>query len=163
MFRSLFGALVGYALMVVLVSLYMVLAFVAPSFVFVPGKLETTLAWSVMALVLCVPTGMAGGWVARRIDRGGVRAATWLVTAILVVGYSCATMTLVREQKAGGGEPQLTAAQVDAMPLEERATRSKEPVWFTMLAPLLGALGAAIGGGIFRRTRGSVTPERSSA
>jgi hypothetical protein len=49
------------------------------------------------------------------------------------------------------------------MPLEERATRSKEPVWFTLLAPLLGALGAAIGGGIFRRTQGSVTPERSSA
>jgi MFS family permease len=101
-----------------------------------PGRFDSTMAYTVYAVVVAGLGGVFGGWLCATIGRS--RAAV-LVLAVLCLGVGL-TNHFAQHHKAEPGSRPAGLSVMDAM------AQRREPDWFTLLVPVLGAAGIVVGG-----------------
>ena len=141
MLRSVLAAVAGYVTIAVAVfaSLSAAYSFLGPEFAFHEASNQSTLQWTLVALLSGLLSALAGGWVAGRVGKS-LEAFSILVLIVLVVGIGFAVYAMTNSVE--------TAQEVD--PSEwgflEACRREVQPTWFYFLLPLAGALGVLWGG-----------------
>jgi undecaprenyl pyrophosphate phosphatase UppP len=145
MVRNILGAIAGYVVMVVVVMLgigaaWMVLggtgAFDGE------GPLPST-PWMVCNIVFGFLAALAGGAVARKVGRSMTAVKILVALMLLLGGY----LAVTAESSYAKREP--VDKPVAEMSFMEAGRHAKAPAWYNFLMPVVGAIGAAIGG---RRT-----------
>ncbi|MEZ6241588.1 MAG: hypothetical protein R3B57_00940 [Phycisphaerales bacterium] len=145
MVRSIVGVILGYVAIfiavAVLFSLLMIVLGTEGSYK--PGSWEASTTFAAIAVVLNLIAAALGGFVCRLIARKrGAVIAIAIVIAVLGIADSAYRLTLE--------DPGPREGEVSIM---EGASRSRSPVWFTIAQPIVGVLGALIGGGALKGGR----------
>jgi hypothetical protein len=144
MFRTLLAVPVGYLTLGVLVILAFSLAALAPDFALRPGTLDATRGWIAYTLIASALAAAAGGAVAARIGRG--RWAAWILAGmVLLFGLVEAA------RNAQKSPPNLTAEDLAAMSVVDKAKAAVQPGWYALALPFLGAAGVLVGGTVAGR------------
>ncbi len=141
MVRSIVGVIVGYVVMFILqVMIFMsVYSAMGPDWSFKPASYDASTAWTVMQFAVIFVTAAIAGLICAIISKGG-KAPIILAAVILVLGIALgAIATSVRpadphEVRAGN------------VPNMEAMNKARHPMWVVFLGPVIGALGAAVGG-----------------
>jgi hypothetical protein len=109
--------------------------------VLTPGSFDGTPLLNVWSVAVSVVGALAGGWLCYRISESR--------TAVVVFAGLCLVMGLgnafAQRAKPEPGPRPSGVSVLEAVKLR------KEPPWFTLLVPVVGAVGALIGGGAFPR------------
>jgi hypothetical protein len=111
-----------------------------------PGTFDTTTAINIYSLIVSLVGGIFGGWIAATIGRSRVTVLVLLGLGLLAsIGN-----VFVHISKAEPGPRTASVSVIEAV-----STR-KEPLWYTLVIPVLGAAGILIGGRMtFRKSDGS--------
>lgn len=150
MLRTIAAVVVGYLAIALFVfaTFSIVYLVLGPSFAFDPGTVDVTVGWMVVASVLNVVAAILGGVLAARIGRSQT-AVKALAALVLVLGVVSAVMVMNAPVK------QLPERPLTSM---EAAAYAKQPVWYSVLLPLLGVAGVCIGGAIAKKPEGTAAP-----
>jgi hypothetical protein len=139
--KNLLAIIAGYLAMMALVFGLMTLGWklVGADGAFAPGSFQTTGLWIAITLVSAILAAVVGGRVAARLGQDG-RAVVGLVALVLVLGIVFAIPVLT-------AAPELAAAvRPPDLPMMEAVKQAQQPAWVALLNPLIGAVGAWIGG-----------------
>lgn len=146
MLRAVLAVVAGYVVMAAVVfitfsGLYLALG---TERTFRPGSYDVSAAWAVGSVVLSVVAAVVGGLVCAAISRGG-RAPMALAAAVFVLGVLSAIPALTdsRPREARTGDVSNTAAMMNA----------RQPVWFALAMPVVGAVGVMVGAGMYGRKK----------
>jgi hypothetical protein len=135
------GVIAGYLVMFILIFVTFSGAYLAMGTdgAFKPGSYDVTPLWIGVSTVLGLGAAIAGGFVCALIakDRRGPLALAGLV---LILGILMAIPILTG---ADNGAPPVRDASVGNLQAMQYA---KTPAWVALLNPILGAVGAVIGG-----------------
>jgi nitrate/nitrite transporter NarK len=116
---------------------------VAPWFMFgldavlVPSRFDSTATFDAYAVVVGILGAMLGGWLCARLGR-----SRHAVLALAVMGFIGGMTNVVMQSR----KPEPGARRPGVMVPDAIAAR-KEPLWFTLLMPCVGAAGILVGGG----------------
>ncbi len=148
MVRNVLGVIVGYIVLALFImcfftGLYMALG---ADKTFQPGTYEPTMMWNALAFVLGLAATILGGVVCALIARRK-GAVIGLMVVILVLGFA-EVVFQVAMPKDPPGPREGTVTNFDA------AMKAIKPLWVTIANPLLGALGAWIGGKMVLKGKG---------
>ena len=141
MLRSVLAAVAGYVTIAVAVfaSLSAAYSFLGPEFAFHEASNQSTLQWTLVALLSGLLSALAGGWVAGRVGRSS-QAFLILVGIVLVLGIVSAVYSMT-------SRPQIVAdADTSDWGFMDASRGASQPVWYVFLVPLVGALGVLWGG-----------------
>jgi hypothetical protein len=131
MVRIILSVLAGYMVMAVLVMISFGLVFLASAFI-------------VYSLLTSVLAAVVGGYVTATVAAKRARAAVAALGGlVLALGLLLAVVGLMQPG------PTPSAAEIEQMTPKERAMQEKEPLWYALSLPFLGAAGV-IGGGALR-------------
>lgn len=146
MIRTIGAVVAGYLTMAVLVFLSFTLAYVVmgAEHAFQAGSYEVSGLWAATSIGLGVLAAIAGGFVCALIsrDRTGPRA---LAVVVLILGLVLAIPAIT-----GGGETAELVRQGDVGNFEAMQS-AKQPLWVTLLNPLIGVVGVLIGAALYGR------------
>lgn len=106
---------------------------------FRPGVWEVTVLWLALLLAASFVAGLVGGVVSKKIDPSG-RGARILAGLIVVLGIVFALPILT------GSVPVPELPRPDSLPMFEAMGKGQQPAWSALLIPVLGAVGALVGG-----------------
>lgn len=101
-----------------------------------PGRFDSVVAYTVYALVIAAAGGVFGGWLCGVIGRS--RTAVIVLAVLSVAGGL--TNHFAQHHKPEPGPRAPGVAVMDAV------AQRKEPDWFTLLVPFVGAAGVILGG-----------------
>ncbi len=141
MLRSVLAAVAGYVTIAVAVfaSLSIAFSFLGPEFAFHEASSQSTLQWTLVALLSGLLSALAGGWVAGRVGKSS-QAFLILVGIVLVLGIVSAVYSMT-------SRPQIVAdADTSDWGFIKASRGASQPVWYVFLVPLVGALGVLWGG-----------------
>ena len=139
MLRSILGGIAGYLIMFVFIfvtftGLYFALG---PDRAFTAGTYQVSILWIAVSTVLGTLAAIAGGYVAAMVGKG-FTAVKVLAGIILVMGLiTVAVMAMT---------PAPTGARTADVPNMEAMTKAQTPIWIAILNPIIGIVGAMIGG-----------------
>ena len=109
--------------------------------VLAPGSFDGTPLLNTWSVAVSVVGALVGGWLCFRISESR--------TAVIVFACFCLLMGLGNAfGQRGKPEPGPRPAALSVM---DAVKQRKEPAWFTFLVPVIGAVGALIGGGVLPR------------
>jgi hypothetical protein len=120
---------------------------IAPWFAFgidrvlAPGSFDGTRLLNVWSVVVSAVGAVAGGWLCWRISESR--------TAVIVFACLCLVMGL--GNAFGQGAKAEPGPRPSGLSVLEAVKLRKEPAWFTFLVPVVGAVGALVGGGVLPR------------
>jgi len=140
MLRSILGGIAGYIVMFVFIFTTFTALFLALGVdaTFAPGTYDVSMTWIAISTVLGTVAAIVGGYLAAVIGKG-FTAVKILAGIILVMGVLTIAMMLMTPPPAGAriaGE----VANLEAM------TKAQTPIWTAILNPIIGIIGAVIGG-----------------
>lgn len=139
MLRAIAAVVVGYLTMFVLVFVTFTAAYLGmgPDRAFEPDTYDVSGLWLIVSLVLGTLAAVAGGYVCAMIGRRRmpVRALAALVLGLGLALAIPAVLAGNKEHKARSGEVSNTEAMQGA----------RQPGWFALLNPLIGAAGVVLG------------------
>ena len=140
MWRAIFGVILGYVTMGLLVFLTFTIAYLAMGTerAFQPGTYDVTALWLVVSFALSLLAAAAGGYVCALIAKNA-RATFALAGLVVVLGLLFAVPVLMN----AGGEQPARSEQVGNLDAMQRA---QQPAWVALLNPLVGAAGVLLGG-----------------
>ena len=144
--RIAFAVIVGYLVMaaVVLGASVSVVFGLGESYLFREDTLEPTALVSTGMLAAGCVAALLGGIVAARIAQTRWRAACiWLVGVVLVLGTLSAVGDWRRARSPSQNPP--GTAEIARMNLREKWDQASKPMWFSVLAPLIGAASSLLG------------------
>ena len=133
------GVLLGYVAMAASVFGLFAFAWVVMGSegAFRSGSFAVSGAWVVMSLIVNVVAAVGGGNVARLVSRERT-ASVVLAAVILTLG-----LALIIPELGEIGAPDMRAGSVSML---DAISRAHQPAWVMLLTPVLGAIGAYIGG-----------------
>lgn len=139
MLRSILGGIAGYVVMFILIfvtftALYLALG---ADRAFTPGTYQVSVLWIAVSTVLGTIAAIIGGYIAALVGKG-MTAVKVLAGIILVMGLITAAMVAVT--------PAPTDARTADVPNMEAMTKAQTPVSISILNPIIGIVGAMIGG-----------------
>lgn len=145
MLRAIAAVIVGYIVMAALTMLLFSILFLALGVerTFEPGTYNATMAWNVSALAISVLNAIAGGFVCRKIAKSGTPP---IVLAVLIFGLGL----MVGIQNLSKPDPGPRGADVSVI---EAASKTKQPNWYGMTIPFVGAVGVMIGAALAQRKK----------
>ena len=140
MLRAIFGVILGYVTMGLLIFFTFTLAYLAMGAdgAFRPGTYDVTPLWLVVSFALGLLAAVAGGYVCALIAKNA-RATLALAGLVVVLGLLFAVPVLM---KAGGEKP----ARSEQVGNLNAMTQAQQPAWVALLNPFLGAAGVLLGG-----------------
>ena len=146
MARSIIGVIVGYVLMFILqVAAFMTIYTVmGANWSFKPSSYQASTRWTVMQFSVILITAIIAGLVCALIAKGG-KAPMVLAGVILVLGL--ALTALARSTRPADAHEVRTGN----VPNMEAMSKAQHPAWVIFLGPVIGAVGAAIGGKLRRK------------
>ena len=152
--RNIGAAVLGWVTMVVAVvvlnfAMWMALG---PDGAFRPGSWDVTWGWSLGSIAIGLPAAIAGGLVCSKIADGpwGVR---FLVAIVVVLGVLVALGNLEMTGLEGVADVD-PGPRPDDVGMLEAMSAAQQPIWMTWLNPLIGAVGAILGGRMNRSAAG---------
>lgn len=139
MLRSILGAIAGYVVMFIFIfvtfsGLFFVLG---TERTFNPGNYQVSMLWVVISTVLGLIAAVAGGYVASMAGKG-FTAVKILAGIILVMGALTAAMVAFT--------PAPTESRTTDVANMEAMTKAQTPLWIAILNPIIGIVGAVVGG-----------------
>lgn len=145
MARSIIGVIVGYVVMFILhVAAFMTIyALMGPDWSFKPASYQASTRWIATGFIVFLIAGIIAGLVCALIAKGG-KAPMVLAGVILVLGL--ALTALARSSRPADAHEVRTRD----VPNMEAMTKARNPTWVIFLGPVIGAVGAAIGGKLRR-------------
>lgn len=146
MLRKILAVVAGYVVSGLWVALTLSIAWMVlgAGFAFEDGTTRTTLGWAVVMLVMGFIGAIIGGWLAALIARTP-RAGVWLAVVMLVLGLGLAIYYTTVDVEAEATAA-LAGRDPAALPVFEAASVAIAPTWYNWIIPLVGAIGAVIGG-----------------
>lgn len=141
MLRIIGGVVLGYVSMAAVVFAGLTGAYLAlgADRAFQSGLYDVSAVWVAISLVVGLGAALLGGWVARRVSR--TARGPWLLAGLIVVlGAGLAVAALL-------GEPAATGARTGALGPFDAMQQATTPIWVMLLNPVVGAIGALVGGG----------------
>jgi len=145
MARSIIGVIVGYVVMFILqVAAFMTIYTVmGPDWSFKPASYQASTRWTVTQFTVVLITAVIAGLVCALIAKGG-KAPMVLAGVILVLGLALGALA-ISMKPAGAHE-----VRTGNVPNMEAMSKAQHPSWVIFLGPVIGAVGAAIGGKLKR-------------
>lgn len=145
MARSIIGVIVGYIVMFILqVAAFMTIyTIVGPDWSFKPASYHASTRWTVMQFAVILVTAIIAGLVCAIIARGG-KAPMVLAGVILLLGLALGVLA-ISMKPANPNE-----VRTGNVPNMEAMSKAQHPSWVIFLGPVIGAVGAAIGGKLKR-------------
>ena len=145
MARSIIGVIVGYVVMFILhVAAFMTIYTVmGPDWSFKPASYQASTPWTVTQFTVVLITAVIAGLVCALIAKGG-KAPMVLAGVILVLGLALGALA-ISMRPADAHE-----VRTGNVPNMEAMTKARNPTWVIFLGPVIGAVGAAIGGKLKR-------------
>ncbi len=155
MIRTLAGTVAGYILMALLGTVAFSLLWLAlgAEFAFENGTLEVTPGWILFSLPLNFLVALFGGWMAVHVGRSAVASG---VLCALVLAFGALSLGLEMRTPPLSPERQMEIlSQAESGKVGNLAVGpfARRPTWFALALPLLGGVGALVGGR-FRLTSG---------
>jgi len=147
MARSIIGVIVGYVVMFILqVAAFMTIYTVmGPDWSFKPASYQASTRWTVMQFTVILITAIIAGLVCALIAKGG-KAPMVLAGVILVLGLALGALA-ISMKPADTHE-----VRTGSVPNMEAMSKAQNPTWVLFLGPVIGAVGAAIGGKLKRQS-----------
>lgn len=144
MVRSIIGVIVGYVVMfilhvVVFMSVYTIMG---PDWSFKPGSYQASTSWIVTGFIVLLITGIIAGLICALIAKGG-KAPLVLAGVILVLGIGLSAVAVSMK-------PHTNEVRTGNVPNMEAMSKAENPMWVIFLGPVVGAVGAVIGGKLRR-------------
>lgn len=140
MLRIVLAVIAGYLAMAVFVFATFSAAYliIGTEGSFRPGSFDVSKLWIVVSVVLSVVAALVGGWVCARIGR---RRAAVIALAVVVValGLAVAAMEFTHSGERVPASRSGAVSNFDAMQM------AQQPMWLTLLNPVLGAAGVLLG------------------
>lgn len=146
MARSIVGVIVGYVVMFILqVAAFMTIyAIVGPDWSFKPASYQASTGWTVMQFAVVLITAIIAGLVCAIIAKGG-KAPMVLAGVILVLGLALGALAISMKP------PDPHEVRTGNVPNMEAMSKAHHPAWVLFLGPVIGAVGAVIGGKLKRQ------------
>jgi hypothetical protein len=146
MLRTILSVVVGYVAIFILVFFTLAVAFMVMKAdgALKPGSFETSSLWLVVSITLGFVVAAIGGFISAAIARKPSGPIA-LAIVVLVLGLIFAIPAL---RPAESEEPAVRAGDVGMM---EAMQKAKQPPWFAIVNPFIGAAGVLIGSR-FRRS-----------
>jgi hypothetical protein len=139
MLRSILGGIVGYiALFVFIFATFSILYIaIGTERAFEPGSYKVSMLWIGASTVLGLIGAVVGGYVAALVGKGsgGVMALTIIILLMGIV-----TILMVMGSSAADAVRAADVANLEAM------GKAQTPLWVAILNPVIGIIGAQIGG-----------------
>jgi len=139
MLRSILGGIAGYVVMFILIFVMFTALYLAlgADRAFTPGTYQVSVLWIAASTVLGIIAAVGGGYVASLVGKG-MTAVKVLAGIILVLGVITVAMVAMAPAPAD--------ARTASVPNMEAMTKAQTPVWLAILNPIIGIVGAMIGG-----------------
>jgi hypothetical protein len=115
---------------------------IGPDRAFQPGVYDVSMTWVLLSVVVGFIAALAGGWVARRIERTPTGPRV-LAAVVFVLGIVLALPALFAEAPA-------SVMRDAGLSMFEAMQQAQTPVWVMLLNPVIGAIGVLVGGGAAR-------------
>jgi len=146
MLRSVLAIIAAYILMVILqvIAFMTIYTMMGADWSFKPASYQASTAWTAMQFSVILITSIIAGLICAVIARGG-KAPLALAGLILVLGFAAATAKTVLQP---ADTREIRAVSVSNM---EAMNKARHPAWVIFLGPVIGAVGAVIGGKLKRR------------
>ena len=136
MLRAIFGVVVGYTVMAVVLTVLWLGGFLALGLdrFFQPDSYEVSSLWIGISLVISVVCSLLGGYLCAAIGRS-MGACKALALAVLVIGILCSLPKLREDTNWRAGE----------VPTLQVMNLAQAPRWMYIVTPALGAIGVLLG------------------
>lgn len=140
MLRTIGSIVLGYLAMFAVVFVGLTIAYLAvgPDRAFRPGAFDVSLLWVALSIVVGFGAAYLGGWLARRVS-GTPRGPQLLAALVLVLGFAMALPVLL-------GGPADAGIRADTLGPLDAMMQAQTPLWIMLLNPVIGAIGALVGG-----------------
>jgi hypothetical protein len=137
--RAIGGAVLGYIVMVVVIFCGMTAAWyaVGADGAFMPGNFDVSPTWAVISIVVGIIAALAGGRVSRMIAKT-ITGPRILAGLVIVLGLLSAIPGLSMDP--------VSPTRDATLPMFEAMAQARTPLWALILNPIIGAIGALIGG-----------------
>jgi hypothetical protein len=116
---------------------------VGPDWSFKPASYQASTRWTVMQFAVILITAIIAGLVCAIIAKGG-KAPMVLAGVILVLGLALGALA-ISMKPANAHE-----VRTGNVPNMEAMSKAQHPMWVIFLGPVIGAVGAVIGGKLKR-------------
>ncbi|MGD8700219.1 MAG: hypothetical protein PVJ43_13065 [Gemmatimonadales bacterium] len=139
MVRAIGSVVLGYVVMAVAVFATFSVAYLllGADGSFKPGTYDVSTLWLVVSIVLSFGAAVLGGFVCAAVAKRS-KPPKVLAAIVLVLGLALAMPTLT----GGDGDPMPRPDDVDNVEAMQNAV---QPLWITLLNPLIGAAGVLVG------------------
>jgi hypothetical protein len=141
--RAIGGAVVGYIVMVIIVFAGLTAAWMTlgAEGAFRPGVFTLSTTWLVISAVVALLAALAGGRVSRMIAKTATGPRI-LAALVVVLGIAQAIPAMTADPAA--------AVRDAGLPMMDAIAQARTPMLMLILHPLIGALGALVGGNAVR-------------
>ena len=142
--RAIGGAVLGYIVMVLVIFCGLTAAWFAlgSDGAFRPGVYDVSTTWVVISIIVGIIAALAGGRTARAVAKT-ITGPRILAGLVIVLGILSALPGLSMDPASAVRDPSLS--MIDAM------AQARTPVWVLFLNPIIGAIGALIGGNALQK------------
>ena len=142
--RAIGGAVLGYIVMFVIVFCGLTLAWMllGADGAFQPGGFDVSMTWIAVSIVVAIIAALAGGKVARLVAKAPLGPQV-LAGLVIIVGIVSMIPAMTMEPTV--------ATRAGDMPMMEAIAQARTPMWMMILNPIIGAIGALIGGSALKR------------
>ena len=142
--RAIGGAVLGYIVMFVIVFCGLTLAWMllGADGAFQPGGFDVSMTWISVSIVVAIIAALAGGKVARLVAKAPLGPQV-LAGLVIIVGIVSMIPAMTMEPTV--------ATRAGDMPMMEAIAQARTPMWMMILNPIIGAIGALIGGNALKR------------
>ncbi|HMN41430.1 MAG TPA: hypothetical protein PKE29_11340 [Phycisphaerales bacterium] len=139
MLRSIIAVVVTYIVMsVLIVAAFMGMWFgLGPDRLLQPGSFQGSMLMNFLAPAVSVLAGIFGGWMCAKVGRS-TKPVVVLASLVLVLGLAMAYFTLQKPFPADPRAPGMTVQQIFEV--------GREPTWFAIANPIIGAAAVLLGG-----------------
>lgn len=145
MWRRVFSILAGYVAMFAIVMITFMVVVVAPDFAFRPNTAEASTVWIIYTLIASFIAAIVGGAVTAKLAKSQRRPAVIGLAALVFVLGILSAMGNATRTPPGELPPEVIND------VFKRAEKAVQPTAYAWTVPFVGAAGALIGGGVFRR------------
>lgn len=139
MLRSIIAVVVTYIAMAVLIGVAFAGMWfgLGPDRLLQPGSYQGSIVITILAPLLTIMGGLFGGWMCAKIGRSTTSVKV-LAGIVLVLGLIMAYFTLQKPYPADPRPAGMTVMQIMEI--------GREPTWFAIANPIIGAAAVLVGG-----------------
>jgi len=134
------GAVAGYLAMAIFImaTFYAAFPILGMDRLFAPGTYDASAVWIALSFVLGLAGAFLGGWVASSV--GGKSYAVHVLAGMVLLFGILSALAAPNQDEPRGGARGADATMTDAM------NYARQPLWITLVNPLLGVAGVLIAG-----------------